>query len=151
NFNWFAVTPESGGSKPYTGTPVALPGKVESENYDTGGSTIAYLDTTSGNSGSAYRSDNVDIQATTDSGGGYNLAWVKGTEWLNYTVTIATSSNYTVGVRAASNGAGGTFHIEVDGTDKTGPITVPNTGGWQTWTTLTKTGVSLPAGTHVLR
>jgi hypothetical protein len=40
---------------------------------------------------------------------------------------------------------------QIDGTDRTGPITVPNTGGWQTWTTLTKTDVSLSAGTHVFR
>jgi hypothetical protein len=145
-----ANTASGGGTKPYTGTPVALPGKVEFENYDIGGSGIAYLDTTSGNSGSAYRTDHVDIQATTD-GGGYNVGWVKAGEWLNYTVAIGSAGSYAVDVRVASNGAGGTFHIEVDGANVTGPITVPNTVGWQTWTTLTRTGVSLPAGTHVVR
>jgi hypothetical protein len=28
---------------------------------------------------------------------------------------------------------------------------VPNTGGWQAWTTVTKTGISLTAGTHVVK
>jgi hypothetical protein len=28
---------------------------------------------------------------------------------------------------------------------------VPNTGGWQTWVTIRKSGVILPAGTHTLR
>jgi len=42
-------------------------------------------------------------------------------------------------VRVASAGQGGTFHIEVDGVDKTGPLTVPDTRGWQSWGTVTKT------------
>jgi len=28
---------------------------------------------------------------------------------------------------------------------------VPNTGGWQVWKTITKTGVALSAGQHVVR
>jgi hypothetical protein len=34
-------------------------------------------------------------------------------EWLNYTVSVAAAGTYAIDVRAASNGAGGTFHIEV--------------------------------------
>ena len=52
---------------------------------------------------------------------------------------------------ALANGTGGAFHIEVDGIDKTGPLTIANTGGWQQWQTITKTGISLNAGAHVLR
>jgi carbohydrate binding protein with CBM6 domain len=141
----------TGESTPYTGTAVALPGMVEFEKYDNGGSAVAYADTTSGNSGNAYRSDNVDIQATTDAGGGYNLGWVKATEWLNYTVTVGTANTYAIDVRVASNGAGGVFHIEVDGNDATGAMTVPNTGGFQIWRTITAAGVSLTAGPHVIR
>src|SRR5439155_19234944 len=62
-------------TKPFSGTPSALPGKLEFENYDKGGSGVAYHDTTNGNSGNVYRSDSVDIQATSDAGGGYHLAW----------------------------------------------------------------------------
>src|SRR5262245_55870852 len=39
----------------------------QAENYN------AYYDTTAGNSGGAFRNDNVDIQPTTDAGGGYNV------------------------------------------------------------------------------
>lgn len=144
-------TPTSGSPTPYTGTPVSLPGTVQFENYDNGGSGVAYYDTTSGNSGGVYRSNNVDIQNCSDTGGGYNLGWTKATEWLLYTVDVMTSGTYAVDVRVASNGSGGTFHIEVDGVDKTGPLTVPNTGGWQAWRTFTKTGVSLSAGQHLMR
>jgi len=41
--------------------------------------------------------------------------------------------------------------VEVDGTDVTGPLAIPNTGGWQTWTTIRKAGITLQSGTHRLR
>ena len=144
-------TPAPSPTSPYSGTPVALPGTVQFENYDTGGNDVAYHDTTSGNSGAVYRSNNVDIQATSDAGGGYNVGWVKATEWLTYTVSVTTAGTYALDVRAASNGAGGTLHFEVDGVNVTGPMTAPNTGGWQVWQTITKTGVTLAAGQHVVR
>ena len=42
------------------------------------------------------------------------------------------------------------FHIESNGVDRTGTLTVPDTGGWQIWTTIT-TSVTLSAGQQVLR
>jgi hypothetical protein len=66
-------------------------------------------------------------------------------------VSVAAAGTYSIDVRVASNGNGGTFHIEVDGANVTGTMTVPNTGAWQTWKTITKTGVSLTAGQHVVR
>jgi len=141
----------TGGSTPYGGTAPSLPGRVELENYDAGGMDIAYYDTTASNSGGVYRSNAVDIQATTDTGGGYNLAWTVAREWLKYTVNVKTAGTYAIDVRVASKGAGGTFHIEVNGVNKTGPIAVPDTTGWQVWTTVTRTGVTLAAGTQVVR
>ena len=38
-----------------------------------------------------------------------------------------------------------------DGVDRTGPMGMPNTGWWQVWQTVTKTGVPLAAGAHVVR
>jgi carbohydrate binding protein with CBM6 domain len=123
---------------------------VQFENYDNGGEGVAYHDTTAGNTGGVYRTDGVDIQATADTGGGYNIGWVKAAEWLKYTVNVTTAGTYAIDVRVASNGGGGTFHIAVNGVDVTGPLTVPNTGGWQAWKTITKTGVALAAGTQVV-
>jgi hypothetical protein len=143
--------PPTGGTTPYGGTAPSLPGKVQFENYDVGGMDVAYYDTTASNSGGVYRSNAVDIQATTDSGGGYNIGWTVAREWLKYTVKVTTAGTYALDVRVGSKGAGGTFHIEVNGVNKTGPITVPDTGGWQVWRTLTKTGVTLAAGPQVIR
>ena len=124
---------------------------MQLENYDGGGEGVAYHDTTSGNSGGAYRTNNVDIETTADTGGGFDLKSVKQTEWLKYTVNVAAAGTYTLDVRVASLGAGGTFHIEVNGVNMTGPLVVPNTSGWQTWTTVSKAGVSLAAGQQVIR
>lgn len=159
NFNYIRVVAASGGggggtppaSTPYNGTAVSLPGTIQAENFDEGGATIAYLDQTAGNTGGEYRSTNVDIASALDTGDGFTLGWVDAGEWLKYTVNVGAAGSYDIEVRVASWGAGGTFHIEVDGVDRTGPLTVPDTGGWQTWTTIRRTGVSLAAGQHVLR
>jgi hypothetical protein len=143
--------PPSGGSTPYSGSPIALPGTIQAENYDKGGQGVAYHDTTTGNSGAVYRSDNVDLQTASDSGGGYKIKTAVAGEWLKYSVNVATAGTYTLNVRVTSLGAGGRFHIEVNGVDKTGPLTVPDTGGWQSWRTISKTGVSLAAGQQVVR
>ena len=42
----------------------------------------AFYDTTPGNTGGAFRNDAVDIEPTTDNGGGFNVGWVVAGEWL---------------------------------------------------------------------
>jgi Carbohydrate binding module (family 6)/Right handed beta helix region len=136
-------------STPFTGTPIALPGRIEFENYDKGGEGVAYHDLTAGNSGGAYRTDDVDIKATSDTSGAYNVKTVRAGEWLSYTVAIAAGGTYSLGFRIASSGTGGTVHVAIDGSDVTGPIALPDTGGWSAWRTFTA-NATLPAGTHVL-
>lgn len=139
------------GSGPYGGTPLSLPGTIQAENFDTGPNGVAYNDTTTSNNGGQYRTTGVDIETTADTGGGYDVGWIVAGEWLNYTVNVTTAGTYTIEARVASSGTGGTFHIEANGVDKTGPISIPDTGGWQMWTTVTKTNVSLSAGSQVWR
>jgi hypothetical protein len=153
NFNYIRVTRPTSGpvSAPYGGTPVTLPGTIEAENFDQGGESLGYRDTTTGNTGGQYRSTNVDIGSAVDTGAGYRLGWIAAGEWLNYSVTVATAGTYDIEARVASNGLGGRFHIEVNGVDRTGPLTIPDTRGWQAWTTIRRSGVSLAAGPQVWR
>src|SRR4029077_3972776 len=72
-------------------------------------------------------------------------------EWLQYSVNVAATGSYPVDVRIANIGTGGTFHIEVDGVDKTGAVAVPDTGAWQTWRTVTTPAIDMTAGSHVVR
>ncbi|MFH1319389.1 MAG: carbohydrate-binding protein, partial [Bacteroidota bacterium] len=136
---------------PYGGTPRSIPGTIQAEDFDSGGEGIAYHDLDSYNQGGQYRpTEGVDLETTTDTGAGYNVGWIQSGEWLEYTTTVSTAGTYTVQTRVASNGNGGTFHIEFDGVDKTGPLTIPNTGGWQNWQTLSKT-VTLTQGQQVMK
>ena len=128
----------------------AVPGTIQAEDYDIGGEGVGYHDTTADNSGGQYRSDGVDIEAAADTGGGFDVGWMYPTEWLNYRVSVATAGTYTLTARVAAQGAGGTFHVEFAGIDVTGPLIIPNTGGWQAWTNVTAT-VTLAAGLQSMR
>ncbi|HYE98027.1 MAG TPA: carbohydrate-binding protein [Planctomycetota bacterium] len=150
NLNWVRVVAPASTQAPYGGTAVVLPGTVQAENFDTGGQNVAYYDATSDNRGGQYRpSEAVDIEACAE--GGFNVGWNTAGEWLEYTVNVSAAGSYLLDVRVASNGSGGTFHIEFGGVNKTGTLTIPDTGGWQSWTTLTVADVSLSAGTQVMR
>ena len=52
---------------------------------------------------------------------------------------------------APSVSSTGAFHIEVDGQNVTGTVSVPNTGDWNTFQWVGKTDVSLTAGQHLLK
>ena len=135
---------------PYGSAPAAIPGKIEAEKYDLGG-TLAYNDATVGNDGSAFRSDDVDIEATTDAGGGYNIGYTAAGEWLEYTVNITTAGKYDVAVRVAAATAGKSMYVEMNGVNITGTIAIPNTGGWQVWQTVTVPNITLTTGTKIMK
>ena len=105
----------------------------------------------------SYRSDGVDLETTSDTtdttgaGAGYDLGWTGGGQWTRYTVDAAGAGTYTVSLRVASpSGVTDALHIaNLAGTNLSGNINIPATGGWQNWTTVTAT-VTLPAGTQTL-
>jgi alpha-L-fucosidase 2 len=136
---------------PYGGTRAAVPGTVQAENYDTGGQGVAYNVTAVNGTANSYRSDGVDLEVTTDTGGGYDLGWTGAGQWFKYTVNVATAGTYTVGMRVASPTAvaDGLHIANSSGTSLSGNIAVPATGGYQDWTTVNAT-VTLPAGTQTL-
>jgi carbohydrate binding protein with CBM6 domain len=152
---WLALAAASAAAAasatPFGGTAVVLPGTIEAENFDEGGQSVGFYDNTSGNYGGAYRQTDVDIEATADAGGGYDVGWTAAGEWLQYTVNVSATGTYALDLRVANPFGGGTVRVDVDGHDVTGPMTVPNTGGWQTWTTMHKDGLALSAGLHTVR
>jgi lysophospholipase L1-like esterase len=91
------------------------------------------------------------LETTTDTGGGYDLGATTSGQWFKYTVNVATAGTYTVSFRvAAPSTVTDAFHLSNSaGTNLSGAINVPATGGWQTWETVTAT-VTLPAGRQVL-
>lgn len=129
-----------------------IPGRIEAEDFDTGGDGIAYSESTPQNLPGAYRPDDgVDIEPTTDAGGGFDVTSTANGEWLKYTVEVQSSGRYSLLLRVATDAPFGTVRVEIDGVDKTGDITIASTGGDQDWTTIARTGLELAAGRHVMR
>jgi beta-glucosidase len=160
SFNQFLIMSGSGSSSPeapFGGTPAAVPGTVQAANYDTGGQGVAYNVASVNGTANSYRSDGVDLEATTDTqdttgtGAGYDLGWTTSGQWFRYTVNVATAGTYTVSLRLASpDGVTDALHIaSTSGTNLSGDVNAPDTGGWQDWTTVTA-NVTLPAGTQTL-
>jgi Carbohydrate binding module (family 6)/F5/8 type C domain/Abnormal spindle-like microcephaly-assoc'd, ASPM-SPD-2-Hydin len=136
---------------PYGGTPAAVPGNVQAANYDTGGQGLAYNVTSVNGTGDSYRTDEVDLEATADTGGGYDLGWTASGQWFKYTVDVAAAGTYTVSFRLASpSGVTDALHIaSPTGANLSGAVSAPDTGGWQDWATVTSS-VTLPAGVQTL-
>ncbi|PYR01598.1 MAG: hypothetical protein DMG00_31010, partial [Acidobacteria bacterium] len=131
-----------------SGSPASIPGTILAQDFDNGGESVAYHDTTPGNSGGAYRSTDVDLEPSTD--GGNDVGWIAAGEWLNYTVNVSAAGSYVVTFRVASLGQGGTFHLEMNGVNVSGAITIPDTGSWQNWQSVGQT-VTLQAGQQKAR
>ena len=159
NLNWVSFAAVGSGQTPYGGTAPAVtsagPTTIQAETYDVGGQGVAYNDTTTGNNGpdtDQFRNDDVDIQPSggTDPGS-YNIGWVAAGEWLEYTIDVQSAVNYTLEARVATNSTGKTIHFEVNGTNVSGTMSMPNTGGYQNYQTVTTSGFSLGVGQYVVR
>lgn len=139
---------------PFTdsGNPHAIPGIIEAEDFDEGSAGLVYHELTPGNKFGEYRSDSdVDIEVSTDEGGGYNVGDFQIGEWVEYTVNVEKEANYDIVFRVATMASSQHFHLELNGENISGKIDVPNTGGWQTWRDVELKNVTLPAGESVLR
>ena len=143
----------NGGSTPFSGAPIPVPSDFEAEDFDRGGQGVAYRDLSAGNAGGLYRpAEDVDLAASTDAlGGGYVINHFETGEWLAYTINVASSGRYDLALRAASAMTGGAFHLELDGQDVSGRVTVPTTGSWDAYQWVARADVPLSAGTHLLK
>ena len=133
-----------------------IPGKIEAEDFDVPGvgtGNEGYYDTDSENHGdSDYRSgEGVDLYAkATGVVVGYNA---KG-EWLDYTINVTESGDYTLFAAVASASEGSSLLFQLDGVDLTDTILVPAaTEGEENYDDYNKVSanVSLTAGTHILK
>jgi hypothetical protein len=143
----FAISAEG----PYGGTAAAVPGTVQAANYDTGGQGVGYSVSSVNGSANSYRPDGVDLEACSDTGCGDDIGWTGTGQWFRYTVKVATARTYTVSLRLSSpSGVTDALHIaSSSGANLSGSVSAPNTGGWQTYATVT-VSVTLPAGQQTL-
>ncbi|UKS27605.1 glycosyl hydrolase family 18 protein [Paenibacillus sp. HWE-109] len=117
-----------------TNTPApdgaAIPGKIEAESFTA--------------------MQGVVKETTTDTGGGMNVGYIDAGDWMDYKVNVQTAGSYSVGLRVASPVAGGQFQIKNASGTVLASVTIPKTGGYQTWQTVNTT-ITLPAGSQTLR
>ena len=114
-------------------------------------SPILYSDSSPENKGGAGNlSQAVDLEETSDVGGGLNLSWTEAGEWLEYRITIPESAQYLVTFRLAAESSGGQFDILIDGEYRQ-TVSVFATGAWQQWVDTQQAVGELTAGEHTLR
>lgn len=111
-------------------TWVAVPGKVEAEDY-----TLQF---------------GTDTETAGDTGGGLNVGWTDPGDWLVYAIeNTSDSTNLEISFRYAAESSGARFDYYLDD-EKLGFFNVPSTGGWQVWKSASKT-LTIPAGKHYLK
>lgn len=135
---------------PYRDTPQAIPGRIEPEDYDTGGQGIAYNDNDVANQGGSYRlSEGVDV------GGGATgqvIGYNELGEWLEVTVNVVTAGTYRARISASS--ALGTSELTLkkeEGTTLT-TFSTPLTNSWNSFQDVAgNSQFNLEAGEQILR
>jgi len=140
----FVTPPET----PYTGQPFTVPGTVMAWEFDNGGEGVAYHDREPSiiNPHQQRNNTGVELSSTTPP----SVVSTYPGEWLNYMVSINQTRNYTLQINACDcNGEGNKFHIEQDGVNVTGSITIPNFG--RMFGVITVPNVPLTAGNHIIK
>ena len=138
------------GSVPADGVATVVPGVVEAERYDTTGDD--------GTEGSFVPDDGItdpmnNYPQVLSISGSEDQSYVPATggQWMNYTINVSSSGNYSLMARVGSLTTGNTFHFEVDGVDRTGPIAIPYTGSADAYQFVTVNDVWLDGGQHLMR
>ena len=143
------TTTTPSGQAPYPG-PHAVPGKVEAENYDTGGEGVAYHDFEAANLGGAGRlTEGVDVETEN---GVTDVGWIRNGEYLEYSVDTTAAGNFTLILRAA-NPDSTTKDVEVfvDGVE-VGEVEIGGTGSFGTYKDFSsEEPICLPEGRHIVR
>jgi beta-glucanase (GH16 family) len=96
----------------------------------------------------AFSSEGLVTEACVE--GGQNLASIDVGDWMAYGVNLPGSGTYKVEYRVASTADGTVLQLERGGGNPVyGTVDVPNTGGGQSWVTVSHE-VTLPAGEQYL-
>jgi hypothetical protein len=131
-----------------------LPMTIEAENFDyfaVSGEGHTYRDSTSGNSGNQYRTDE-DVDIDVSSAGEYYVGDIYSDEYLTYTVNVPGDGEYSILVNYVGLDPDGTLSVYFDDVDKTGVVSLPETGDEESWTDLTVAeGISLTKGVKSMK
>lgn len=111
-----------------------IPGRVEAESF--------------------FFAQGIQLENTTDAGGGQNIGYLDVGDYADYYVEIPEAGTYRVGYRTAALSETGAVKLEVIPASGAGrqlhQVSFPPTGDWQQWET-TWTTATLEAGIQHLR
>ena len=152
--NTGVVTPvEPVPQEPFKGSALAVPGKIEVEDFDKPGQgkgedgtdNASYSDDYENHGDSDYRKDTgADLYKKAT---GVALGYNNTGDWYEYTINVAEAGDYTAVASVATEGTGA-FTLSIDG-KSLAEFTV--TGSSYDDFSDVKKKVTLPAGKHVLR
>ncbi len=92
----------------------------------------------------------IQNEATTDLGGGQDVAYIDANDWMSYEVNVLKTGTYQIEFRLASTISNVQMEL-FTGASSLGVLTLPTaTGGWQNWQTVTM-NVSLAQGVQTLK
>ena len=131
--------------------PHEIPGKIEAEDYDWGGASIAYLDSDLTNQGGEYRTDPVDIGSIPNQTDQYFLGWTKQDEWIEYTINVTESMKMQFNLNVASNTGGAEFYFEINNKRVTNNLIINSTEGDQIYTEYKIEDIFLKQGVQKLK
>lgn len=145
------------GHTPFGGTAIALPGRVEVENYDEGAIGVTHFEINNTwdplPSANPYRPNSeVDIEEI-GSTGEYGVGYTVTGEWLEFTVDVAVSGFYTVDFNVAQeSGAIGAVSLSINGEEWMPTMSTIITGDWTDYQNVSyPTALYLEQGTHMMR
>ena len=112
---------------------IILPGLVEAEDYT--------------------HQEGLSTEETTDINGGLNIGYTDAGDFADYLVLVTETGDYDINFRAASENQSGSILLQlIDGSNiqNLTQISLPITGGWQTWETVSA-NTNLTEGSYKLR
>ena len=141
--------------EPFKGQPIAIPGKVEVEDFDKpgqgknedGSSNASYSDDADNHGDSDYRKGTgADLYKKAS---GVVLGYNQEGDWYEWTVDVKKAGDYTVFASVATENSTSSFSLSVDGKVAVEKVALSGTN-FDDFSNV-KANISLPAGKHVLR
>ena len=141
--------------EPFKGQPIAIPGKVEVEDFDKpgqgknedGSSNASYSDDADNHGDSDYRKGTgADLYKKAS---GVVLGYNQEGDWYEWTVDVKKAGDYTVFASVATENSTSSFSLSVDGKVAVEKVALSGTN-FDDFSNV-KANITLPEGKHVLR
>jgi hypothetical protein len=116
---------------PYTNKKMDVPGRIIGNKH--------------------YRRKGSQLENTTDGNTGQNISSINIGGWAEFMLNVTKAGSHDMTFRVASLNNGGKFDILINDKIVKSDVTFSATGGWQTWSDVLVSGITLPSGEVYLK